>query len=164
MMKMEFEITRQEYADLNFHHFKKKRLVRYVITGLISLVFLQIALNMNSRPVNIGKIIVTSLLFILLYSVIIYFQLQRVHKLPGDNGAMLGKRSCEFSDDGLVIKSNDTEGKYQWQAVKSFEETKKAFYLYLDTIMVLPFPKRYFSDQNEEKAFRSLLERKIQKG
>lgn len=156
---LEIEITRQDYVDLNFHFFKKKNLINSVISGIVGLIVVQYFLNKDKESLNIAAIIISSLFYIGLFVALMYYKLKQVRKLPRDDGSILGKKTYQFLDDCILFQDRDSEGRFQWQAVKSFDENKKAFYLYLDTVMVLVIPKRYFIDKNVEQSFRSLVNR-----
>lgn len=67
----------------------------------------------------------------------------------------------EFSEENISFSDKDSDGRFQWNAIKSFEEDRKAFYLYIDTIMALMIPKRYFVDKSEEQAFRKYVQSKL---
>ena len=67
----------------------------------------------------------------------------------------------EFSEEYISFRDKDSDGRFQWNAIKSLEEDSKAFYLYLDTIMALLIPKRYFVDKSEEQAFRNYVQSKL---
>ncbi len=160
-MKIEIDITRQDYLNFNFYHFRKKSLIRTAVIGLIGLMILQYSINKDKETVSIIALAISSTLYIFIFAVIMYFSLSRSKSIPKDNGSFLGKKVYEFSEDYISFRDKDSDGRFQWKAIKSFEEDSKAFYLYLDTIMALLIPKRHFMDKSEEQAFRKYVQRKL---
>lgn len=160
-MKIEVDITRQDYLNFNLYHFRKKNLLRTVLTGLTGLVLTQYLINKGKATVNVVEVIVFSVFYIALFAVIMYFNLARSKSIPKDNGSFLGKKVFDFSDDYIFYSDIDSEGRFQWNAIKSLEEDSKAFYLYLDTIMALMIPKRHFVSKLEEQAFRNYVQSKL---
>ncbi len=160
-MRLEIQITRQDYLNFNLYHFKKKSLVRTLLIGLAGLLILQYSLNKEKTSLNIATLIISSLLYIAIFTIIMYFNLSKSKSIPKDDGSFLGKKVYEFLDDHIAFNDKDSEGRFQWRAIKSLEENNKAFYLYLDTIMALVIPKRYFIDKTEEQTFRSYVQSKL---
>ncbi len=160
-MRIEIDITRQDYLNFNLYHFRKKNLVRTALIGVIGLIILQYSINKEKETVNISAVVISSILYIFIFAVIMYFSLTRSKSIPKDNGSFLGKKVYEFSDDYISFSDKDSDGRFQWNAIKSLEEDSKAFYLYVDTIMALLIPKRYFVDRLEEQAFRSYVQSKV---
>lgn len=160
-MKIEIDITRQDYLNFNFYHFRKKNLIRTAVIGLIGLIILQYSINKEKETVSIIAVAISSILYIFIFAVIMYFSLARSKSIPKDNGSFLGKKVYVFSEEYISFSDKDSDGRLQWNAIKSLEEDSKAFYLYLDTIMTLLIPKRYFVDKSEEQAFRNYVQNKL---
>jgi hypothetical protein len=157
-MKLEIEITRQDYLNFNLYHFRKKNLIQTALIGLIGLIILQYSINKEKETVSIIAVVISSILYIFIFAVIMYFSLAWSKSIPKDKGSCLGKKVYEFSEENISFSDNNSDGRFQWNAIKSLEEDSKAFYLYLDTIMALLIPKRYFVDKSEEQAFRSYVQ------
>jgi hypothetical protein len=161
LMKIEIDITRQDYLNFNLFHFRKKSLVRTGIIGLIGLIILQYEINKEKESVSIIAVLISSIIYILIFSLIMYFSLVRSKSVPKDNGSFLGEKLYDFGDDHISFSDKDSDGRFQWHAIKSLAEDSKAFYLYLDTIMALVIPKRYFVDKFQENAFRNYVQSKL---
>ena len=160
-MKIEIDITRQDYLNFNLYHFRKRNLLRTSIIGLIGLLILQYSINKEKQSVSISGIVISSILYIFIFAVIMYLSLARSKSIPRDNGSFLGKKVYEFSEEYISFSDKDSDGRFQWQAIKSLEEDSKGFYLYLDTMMALLIPKRYFAGKADEKAFRNYVQSKL---
>ena len=160
-MKLEIEITRQDYLDFNIFHYIRKRLPRSIITCLVALAVIQFYLYKDKTHVDVGLIVVTSILYVVFYFFFIYRSLRKTRNTPKEDGAMLGKKELEFTDDQIICTGRDSSSQYKWSAVKSLEESKKAFYLYLDTNMGIVIPKRSFKDTAEQQSYRQFIQERL---
>lgn len=161
IMKLDIEITRQDFSNFNFYYFKKKSLLRTSLTGLMGLLIVQYFLNKDKESLNVSMIVISSIIYILLFVVLMYINLSRSKSIPKDNGSLLGTKVYEFSDDHISFSDKDSSGQIQWNAIQSLEEDSKSFYLFLDTIMAILIPKRYFTNKSEEQAFRNFIQSKL---
>jgi hypothetical protein len=118
-------------------------------------------MNKEKESLNIFALVISSIIYILIFSFLMYFSLARSKSIPKDNGSFLGKKVYDFGDDHIYFSDKDSDGRFQWHAIKSLAEDNKAFYLYLDTIMALVIPKRYFENKIEEQAFRKYVQSKL---
>ena len=134
-MKLEIEITRQDYLNFNLYHFKKKSLARTLLIGLAGLLILQYSLNKEKSSLNLGSLIISSLLYIAIFSIIMYYSLAKAKSIPKDDGSFLGKKVYEFLDDHISFNDKDSEGRFQWPAIKSLEENNKAAFLILCNLL-----------------------------
>jgi len=159
-MKIEIEITRDDYLSFNLYHFRKRNLVKTIITGLGGLLILQLAVNINNSSVNIETILMTTFLYVSIFSLLMYMNLVKTKGIPKDGGAFLGWKKYDFADDYILFQDKDSDGRFQWNVIKSVEEDRKAFYLYIDNILAIVIPKRYFGDKVEEKTFLRYIQDK----
>jgi YcxB-like protein len=152
-MKLEIEITRQDYVDFNVYHFLKARLTNAIMVGTTGLIFLQFIFNKDKTAIHLDVLIVSSLLYIIFYALILYYSLDRTRKIPDDKGPTLGKKELEFTTEYFRCKDKDSMCQYNWTVIKNMGESKKAYYLFIDANMAIIIPKRYFPDKNQEKEF-----------
>jgi len=157
-MKLEIEITRQDYADFNQFHFIKYRLKRSALIIAIVIIVMQVILN--GSHFDLAGTVISTMAGLLVYFGIIYFSLKNTRKIPSAGGAILGKREMEFLEDTIKYKSETGEGSRIWSSIKRIEEGKNAYYLYLDTNMGLIIPKRFFGSEADQKDFVNLVKRK----
>jgi len=160
-MRLNVEITREDYADFAKFHFMKTGFKKTVLFYLVALIIMQLFLNKD------GFHLFTTLFSTIIYTIICYFlisnRLNRTRKIPQDGGSFLGETEFTFSEDGISHKRQNSEGKVDWDIVKSFEEGKNAFYLYLDSIVAFVITKRSFANEQEIIDFKNLVERNIDK-
>ena len=66
-MKIEIEITRQDYLKFNIYYFKKTQLLRTAIIGLVGLLVLQYAINKDKSTLSLVSILISSLFYLILF-------------------------------------------------------------------------------------------------
>jgi hypothetical protein len=66
-----------------------------------------------------------------------------------------------FSAETIHFSSADSSGDTSWRALWVVRETKSMFLLYLNEYSAYLLPKRFFSDANEQNAWRRLVEQRI---
>ncbi len=160
-MKIEIEITRQDYLKFNIYYFKKTQLLRTAIIGLVGLLVLQYAINKDKSTLSLVSILISSLFYLILFVGGIYYSLNKTRSVPREGGSCLGIKEYEFAEDRILFKDKDSEGQFHWSAVKSMGQSDNAFYLHVDTMMAIIVPKRYFSNKGEEKKFQEFVRMKI---
>lgn len=160
-MKLEIEITRQDYLDFNVHHYRKTKLTKAVVVGLAGLFSLLFLINKNKSSLDDSRLFGPTVLYTLLYSSVIYGSLYNTRKIPADNGATLGKKKIDFDESGIHFQDAFSSGQYSWSAVKSMDEGKKTFNLYIDTNMAIVIPKRCFFSSTQEQEFRTLVQQNL---
>jgi hypothetical protein len=158
-MKLNIEINRQDYADFNKFHFINNKLKKIVVVGIAALIVFQFYLN--QEKFDLFQTIFSSIVFIFLYSFIYYRWLKNTKNIPNDDGAILGKKELDFTDDCINYQTENSSGTYKWALIKNLKKSPKAFYLYIDNNLAIVIPKRSFINDNEEKEFLNLAERKI---
>ncbi len=160
-MKLNIDITREDYADFNKFHFMKTRLKQSIIAIVCTLLIVQYFLN--SDGFDLMRTTVSSLFGIVVYIFILYRSYVVIKRIPLENGYILGKKEVEFTEERYFYKTRNSEASTGWDAIKSIEEGKTAFYLFMDTNMAMIIPKRTFKDESEMCYFKDLVTRKIQK-
>lgn len=158
-MKLTFVISRQDYADFNKFHFFKTRLKRTVITGLLTVIIMQLFLN--REQFNLTATIFSTAVCLAVYVFAINRSLNRTKSIPDNDGTILGRKEIEFTDDRIFYKTANSGGSGAWTTIKKLEEYSKAFYLYMDTNMAMLVPKRVFKDKSEEETFKTFVIQKI---
>ena len=158
-MKLTIDISRQDYADFNKFHFLKTKLKRTVITGVLTVIILQLFLNREQFDLTATTI--SSVVCVVVYFFAINRSLNKTKSIPNNDGAILGKKEMEFAEDKIIYKTSNSEGSSAWTTIKKLEENSKAFYLYMDTNMAILVPKRVFKDKSEEETFKILVRQKI---
>lgn len=161
-MRLNVEITREDYADFSKHHFMKNGFRKSIILYSISYIIIQLYFLVN-YGINLFAIIFSTVIFWLTCFLLIHFRLKSTKKTPLKDGSFLSDTEYVFSDEKILYKSKDSEGSLNWSIIKRFDIGKKAFYLYTDSLIAYVIPKRVFQNDEEMKAFQNLVERNIHK-
>jgi hypothetical protein len=130
-----------------------------IITSVFSVIALQLILN--HEKFNLAVTVFSSFAGVLVSVFVINWRLNKTKSIPDSDGAILGQKEFEFSEDNITYKTVNSEGISTWKAIKKLEESSQTFYLYTDTNMAIMVPKRVFKDKPDENAFKSLVRKKI---
>lgn len=158
-MKLDIEITRLDYLDFNKYFFVKARLKKTIFTGLITVLSLQIILNRNEF--DLKATVVSTIACIVVYFFAIYFSILRTESKPKDDSPILGRKEMEFNDDSILCESPAVSSIVNWSAIKSLDEGRTAFYLFMDSNSAYIIPKRYFKSEEQLNEFKNLIQSKI---
>lgn len=154
-MKLIIDISRADYSAFNKFHFVETRLKRTIILVVTVLLVLQMILNRD------GFILVPTITSAMAFLLICFFainrNLNRTKNIPDQDGAILGKKEVEFTQNKIIYKTSNSEGTYDWSTVRNIKESPDAFYIYMDANMAILIPKRIFKALSEEASFRSLI-------
>lgn len=156
-MKLQVEITRQDFSDFMMHHYVQNRLGKTIATGLAGLIVLMYFSNKDEASIDWVINLITAVVYIIIFSALIYFPLRNSRKVPAENGAFLGVKEYDFAENEILCADKDSSGRYSWSAVKKLTESKKAFYLYVDNNMAFVIPKRALHDKAGVEAFRAYI-------
>ncbi|RPD45101.1 YcxB family protein [Paracnuella aquatica] len=156
-MKLQVEITRQDFSDFMMHHFVQNRLGKTVAIGLACLIGLLYFSNKDKPDFDFGINLITAAVYCVIYAALIYFPLRNTRKIPAENGAFLGVKEYDFTEHEILCADKDASGRYNWSAVKKLTESKKAFYLYVDNNMAFVIPKRALHNEAGVEAFRAYV-------
>ncbi|MFI5218853.1 MAG: YcxB family protein [Bacteroidia bacterium] len=158
-MRLQIDITRQDYSDFNKFHFRQTKMKRTIIIGMLTVIIVQLFLN--REQFDLIATIISTIVCIVVYVFMINRSLNKTKNIPDNNGTILGEKEIDFTDDKIIYKTRDSQGSSNWNTIKNLKESPKAFYLYMDTNMAMLIPKRVFKDTNETEEFRKLVNRKI---
>lgn len=70
----------------------------------------------------------------------------------------------QFSEDGLLFRSDNLESRLEWGFYSTAWETPQFFFLLYGKDMFTLIPKRVFTNKAQETAFRDFLKRKVDLG
>ena len=158
-MKLKIEITRLDYLNFNKYFFVKTRLKKTIITGFITILSLQIILNRTEF--DLGVTIVSTIASIVVYFFAIYFSILSTESKPKDDSTILGLKEMEFNEDAVLCESSTVSSIVNWSTIKSLEEGRTAFYLFIESNSAFIIPKRYFNSTEQLNEFKNLIQSKI---
>lgn len=160
-MKLVVDITREDYADFFKFHFMKTGFKKSIVFYFFLLMICLIIINLREFGWT------QTIIFTFVYAILVYFILIRwINKskiIPLDGGSFLTETEYDFTDHKIFYKNENSEGSIDWSMIKTFEESKTAYYLYIDRIVAYVIPKRFFLNEQEKLTFQELVKRQIQK-
>jgi hypothetical protein len=98
-------------------------------------------------------------LMMLIFSYYAHFVTPRLHYKR--NPKFREQYNLQFSDDGIWFRSKGLESRLDWGFYSKVWETPRFYFLIYGKDMFTLIPKRAFSSEEQEAAFRSMLKRKI---
>ncbi len=89
----------------------------------------------------------------------VYSYVNAQHRMqPEESGAVLGRKSFELTENGVVEVSPQTESITRWAGVMSVEETPEHIFLFVDRSAAFIIPKRCFGAPDEAAEFSAFAE------
>lgn len=138
-MNLSTEITREDFYEFNRYHFMKTKLKNTIFLGLITIVVLQIVLNFNEF--DLIPTIVSTITMFLIYPWLVMRSIKKTSNMPDKNGSILGRKNYEFGEEQIKYKTDRSEGQIAWKSITKLGIGRKAYYLYIDSMMALVFPR-----------------------
>ena len=158
-MKYTYEITRDDFANFSKFYYFKTRLKKSIITYAAVLIFVQFYLNRTNFDLRATIISTIFMIAVLVWA--FYIGFNRVKKIPLENGTILGFRTLELTQDEIICITDSSSVKVNWSKVKSLENDKQYYYLFVDANSAHIIPKRVFANQDEELAFVTFATGKV---
>lgn len=171
-MKLEYELTRQDYVDFNIYHvmnsksMKNRLLFVWFVSPVLFLIFPLLFRRVSPNGFWVGLVVfaVTAALWIILFPRKYKKSLAKsVNKMldEGKNNGFLGMRSLTFSDEGITQVSEAGETKNNWNVVERLAITDNYIFIYIASVMAYVVPDRVFSDATEREAFIDIIKKNI---
>ncbi len=171
-MKMNFEITKEDYINFNIYHLENSKAQkktfnthRYIMPLIFSipLYFIAVSSLEKSRIYGITAAIIFSVVWILTYP-------KRYRKIiaksvdknlsEGDNSSIFGKKSLEIMDETLVIEGDFISETVLIESIKEIKIYKDMILIYISGFVAHIIPRRYL-DEETEKQFIEQLRRQM---
>jgi hypothetical protein len=132
-----------------------------VVLILIMLVYVGVQQIMYGATLDLfifslAPIVIVALILVVFtyYNPIVRY---RIRKQP----KYIAEQTWKFSEDNVHWKTEYSESTSEWKTYSKIVEDKQFFWLFLQSNLFTPIPKRAFSSPNELSRFRELLKRKI---
>lgn len=159
-MKINYELTTQDYIDFNMHFthnsetVKKSLFIQRYIAPIIFLIvpFFIKDFRSESFKFSMGVFFIMFLLWIGLYKK--HFDLSIKRRLSkfikeGNISSMLGKKTLELSHDEIVEISNGNRSSISWDSVYKIAETDKHIFIYIDSMQAFIIPVKFLENKQE---------------
>lgn len=165
-MEIIVNITRDDFVEFNKHVLFKKRRISWLIMASIGIIIWTFLLNKDSQ-INLSMIFIEVLIFsgfwYLVYRVSNFILINKIKKMPDNDGNFLGKRTYYIFEDGLKEISENNESLTKWKGIKKVSESEEGIYIFVDKIAAFIVPKRYFDNDDEINNFINFINSRIAK-
>jgi hypothetical protein len=167
-MKLEYEITKQDYIDFNIYHMthsetvKRSLFIQRFIFPIIFLVLPIFLIKITDIPLWywFSVFIISSVLWIIFYPKFLKKSVERkISKMlaEGKTTGILGNHSFSFTEEGFVDKTEFSETRYN--LIEKVVESETHIFIYVSALMAYIIPIRIFGSVDEKKNFLSILSR-----
>ncbi len=171
-MKIEYELSKQDYIDFNIYHannsevVKKSLLVQRYVTPVIFLILPFLLGRVTEIPLWywFTVFLVTAVLWVAFYPR--YFMavtMKRVSRMvdEGKNKDLLGKQSIIVDEEGFIRKSQNGENRMNWSGVEKIVSAEKHFFIYVSSISAYVIPKSPFENESDKDRFFEFVSRML---
>jgi hypothetical protein len=167
-MKIEFELTKEDYINFNLYHFcssaaqKRSITIQRYILPLVVVAAPFITTGFSSLPSRDSLLFVTIFYAIWVAFYLKYYKWRLARWInknldKGKNKGILGEHSILFSDTEIVEVNDYNEMKTQWDGVEGVVETKDYIYIYNSAVTAYIIPIRAFVSMEAKEEFRKYL-------
>lgn len=165
-MNITVDIQREDYAAFCKYVMDTKIRKKYFWTMFFIFTVLVILINLlqNQRPVIIAaQVVIFTVLFLIISRITRWLNGILTRSLPLKDGAVLGKKEYEITDEGLKCSHEKGSGITKWSAFRSVEQTKTHTILFIDSMMGFIIPHRAFATPEAKDAFVDEVKARIPK-
>lgn len=164
-MKIDVNITRDDFAAFNKYYLRKKSKSRYL--KWICLVFIIIySFFIYYDNSNLLVPVLASILFAAIYLFILFIfqflQLYIIRKIPSKKGSSLGSHKFVLKKDCIEESTENNSTSYKWAGIISLDITEKFIYLFVDNHMAHIFPTREFESEEQINEFINLVNKNLE--
>jgi len=168
MIKLEYELTRDEYLAFNTATLKRveKRKGGHkgiVLSAVVTGIFIVLLFNIELLGIHVDWFSVSSgalvTLVVLVISATYVTRRMQLRTLPMEGGYMLGPRTLTISEHEIVETGINHTGTVTMAGVIECVENKDFFLLYFDSMFGAIIPKRAFDSESQMDELRQLLKK-----
>jgi hypothetical protein len=165
-MKLEYEITKQDYIDFNINHMnhsvtmKRSLFIQRFMFPIIFLILPIFLVKITKIPLWywFGVFIITSVLWIIYYPKFLKKSVERrISKMleEGKTTGILGNHIFSFTEEGVVDKTEFSETRYN--LIEKVVESELHIFIYVSAVMAYIIPIRIFGSVDEKENFLNIL-------
>ena len=170
MLCFEYTLTKNDYS--NYYFFvtcdaSGKKRYKYFLRQLVSvLIFMSLFYytGLFNRGILFNSIAITLILLTFILSITgtkssINKQSELITSDP-DNESLFTRTVLTVSENGIVLKDEMKEWKFQWKAFVKKQENNDYYFLFYSSLEAIIIPKRIFK-MSEEISFKELITRNL---
>jgi hypothetical protein len=104
---------------------------------------------------------IAPLLLLLFWAVVVTAPYRGAKRLIRTSAALSGPVTYAFRPDSIHQRGNSFSSEVDYPAIWMVRQTRTQYLIYLNSHSALVLPKRYFKDEAQQSAWRTLIEEKI---
>jgi len=168
-MKLEYEITKQDYIDFNIYHMnhsiamKHSLFIQRFLIPIMFLILPMFLVKVTDIPLSywFGVFIISSILWIIYYPKFFEKCIERnISKMldEGKTTGVVGNHTFSYTEEGVVDKTEFSETRYN--LIEKVVESKEHIFIYVSAVMAYIIPIRIFDSVDEKVNFLSILNKR----
>jgi YcxB-like protein len=167
-MKIEFDLTKEDYLQFNLHHMansktvKKSLFIQQYISSTIFLIVPFIAVKITDVPLIVWLVCFSIIYLLWIFQYPKFFNsivIRRLEKMLEESNSknLYGIYTIDLTEDGVHEISKSGETKINWNSIVKVEETDSYIFIYNTAISAYIIPGTAFPDNNERAEFINIL-------
>lgn len=163
-MKINFELTKQDYIDFNlFHldHSKTGRKTLFIQRYIVSLIFILAPFVLRwitEIPFSYWMVVCLAayILWVINYPKSLKKSVvKRIDKMlsEGKNTSLIGDNDIVINEGCITRITKQSESKSAWDTIESVQQNQKNIYIYNSALSAYIIPKRAFENKEDEASF-----------
>lgn len=168
-MKLEYEITKQDYIDFNIYHMnhsitmKRSLFIQRFFIPIIFLILPIFLVKITDTPLLywFGVFIISFVLWIIYYPKFFKKSVERnISKMleEGKTTGILGNHIFLYTEEGVVDKTEFSETSYN--LIEKVVESEAHIFIYVSAVMAYIIPIRIFGSVDEKENFLNILNKR----
>jgi YcxB-like protein len=163
MLSLKFHLTEEEYFEYNYYttwaapHKRAYRIRYYVkVFALYTVIAGLYIFTNHSHRITFDLLIfaIIGLIYFLLVPWLIKNSIRRRTRnivSEPSNQHVLDLSEIIFTDSGIIDQDNQSQSKYDWDAIVKKAETHNCYYLYTNSYHAIVIPKRAIKSPHDRK-------------
>ena len=167
-MKVNFEITKDDYINFNLHHLENSKsqrntfnILRYAVPIMFSIPIYFIGTGIFNQPSIYWIIIavVFSISWILTYpkkyKKLVAKETDKIIS-EGDNSSIFGSKSLEIIDGTIIVKGDFISETISLESIKDIKVYEDMILIYISGFVAHIIPRRYLDKEVEKELIKEL--------
>lgn len=168
-MKLEYEITKQDYIDFNIYHMnhsitmKRSLFIQRFFIPIIFLILPMFLVKITDIPLWywFGVFIILCVLWIIYYPKFFIKYVERnISKMldEGKTTGILGNHIFSYTKEGVVDKTEFSETSYN--LIEKIVESEAHIFIYVSAVMAYIIPIKIFGSAEKKEIFLNILNKR----
>ncbi len=167
-MELNYNITKQDYVDLNLDYFNKNAMVQKSVTMLRIACVIIVLLGGTTLMFLLKSLTPVSVTAYALLAAVCFFLtpwyskrkvVKNVDRIlaRSNNKQLCGEKTFILSDTGFELKGENEDTKYKYESVKRTSTDANHYFIFVDDYSALIIPFSAFKDDKQKEEFYSKI-------